>query len=524
MTEPAEPHPEAFPADLAGRQLHDFRLLRLLGRGAMAEVYLAEQSALKRQVAVKVLKSALAKDETYVKRFLREAQAAASLSHANIVQIHEVGCVDGIYYIAQEYVQGMNLRQWMARHGTADLRLAVTLLRQVAAALAKAAEQGIVHRDIKPENIMLTREGEVKVADFGLARLPPRLGEVVDLTQMGMTLGTPLYMSPEQVEGKALDHRSDLYSLGVTCYHILAGSPPFVGDTALGVAVQHLKKPPEPLENLRPDLPPALCRIVHKMLAKAPDKRYQSARELLRDLHQIQLEHFGSQWSDEVMLWDSAPAAAPAAPSIDVAQRLDSLMKTSSITRLPRPRWSWWITAGLTAFALGAGAAYYLTAQPPLLAHSNGRLVARQDNVFRQYLYAIELGTEEAWQAVIDYFPDRPYWGYRAKQQLARLYLYDQRLEQAMAIFKEFAALDRMETELRAYGLAGECAVLSMQGKYRESAMVLDELLPIRSQLKDPLMRQMLGYALRTNREKLGATTTTQKWKEWLDKQFPEAG
>ena len=213
----------------------------------MAEVYLAEQERLKRRVAVKILRPELAGDRVYLQRFQLEAQAAASLVHANIVQIYEVGCVDQLHYIAQEYVQGQNLRDYVARHGPPDLPHALSIMRQVAAALAKAAEQGVVHRDIKPENIMLTASGEVKVADFGLARLT-REGAANDLTQIGITLGTPLYMSPEQVEGKPLDPRSDIYSLGVTCYHMLAGVPPFAGETALGVAVQHLKTRPQPLE------------------------------------------------------------------------------------------------------------------------------------------------------------------------------------------------------------------------------------------------------------------------------------
>ncbi|HEY2838529.1 MAG TPA: protein kinase, partial [Pirellulales bacterium] len=160
----------ATDADLSGRQLDDYSLIRRLARGAMAEVYLANQHSLRRSVAVKVLKAELAKDSSYVKRFHNEAQAAASLVHANIVQIYSVGCADGAHYIAQEYVQGQNLREWLSRNGPAQLTSAVTIMRQVSAALQKAAERGIVHRDIKPENIMLARTGEVKVADFGLAR------------------------------------------------------------------------------------------------------------------------------------------------------------------------------------------------------------------------------------------------------------------------------------------------------------------------------------------------------------------
>jgi serine/threonine-protein kinase len=224
----------------------------------MAEVYLAEQFPLKRWVAVKILRPELADDPTCVKRFEREAQAAASLVHANIVQIHEVGHVDGLHYIVQEYVQGQNLRDWLIRNGPPLLQPALSIMRQIAAALGKAAEQGVIHRDIKPENIMITSAGEVKVADFGLARvIRENDAEATSLTQAGITMGTPLYMSPEQVEGRALDHRSDLYSFGVLCYHMLTGKPPFVGDTALAVAVQHVKKQPRGLEMQPPDLPPA---------------------------------------------------------------------------------------------------------------------------------------------------------------------------------------------------------------------------------------------------------------------------
>src|SRR5262245_20997804 len=162
-------------------------------------------------------------------------------------------------------------------------------MRQVTAALCKSAERGIVHRDIKPENIMLARSGEVKVADFGLARTGTGTDEN-KLTQIGVTMGTPLYMSPEQVEGRTLDPRSDIYSLGVTCHQMRAGEPPFRGDTALSVALQHVRTQPERLETRRSDLPPALCRIVHKMLAKDPKDRYQSPKDLLHELRSIQIE------------------------------------------------------------------------------------------------------------------------------------------------------------------------------------------------------------------------------------------
>ena len=246
-------------ADLVGKKLKDFYVLRRLGRGAMAEVYLAQQLSLGRQVALKVLNAELARDPNYVRRFHHEARAAAALVHGGIVQIYEVGQDDGVHYIAQEYVAGRNLGEVIRSRGSLPPQLALDILRQVAAALHKASSEGIVHRDIKPENIMLARSGEVKVADFGLARVQGD-GGGANLTQVGVTMGTPLYMSPEQIEGRELDSRSDIYSLGVTAYHMLAGEPPFTGDSPLAVAVQHLNQPATPLASRRPDVPPRLRR------------------------------------------------------------------------------------------------------------------------------------------------------------------------------------------------------------------------------------------------------------------------
>src|SRR5579872_6267723 len=194
---PAETTPAAAD-ELNDRMLGDFRILRRLGRGGMAEVYLAEQVQLKRNVAVKVLRKERVTDSSYLKRFQTEAMAAGSLSHPNIIQVLMIGEQEGIQYIAQEYVPGMNLREFLSRKGFFDLIVALRIFKQVASALQAAHNAGIVHRDIKPENIMITRKGEVKVADFGLAQLTQG-GERVNLTQDGVTMGTPLYMSPEQI-------------------------------------------------------------------------------------------------------------------------------------------------------------------------------------------------------------------------------------------------------------------------------------------------------------------------------------
>src|SRR3984885_10106848 len=214
----SSPEPVVFDevSEASVTQLGEFRILRPLGRGGMSEVYLAEQTSLHRQVAVKVLRQELLTDETILKRFEQEAKAAAGMMHANIVQVYSFGQQDGLYYIAQEYVQGMNLRQLLNRRGPPELLVAYHIMRQVASALTAAAEAGIVHRDIKPENILITRKGEAKVADFGLAQLAESEHRVQQLTQVGMTMGTPLYMSPEQINGESVDHRSDIYSFGVT--------------------------------------------------------------------------------------------------------------------------------------------------------------------------------------------------------------------------------------------------------------------------------------------------------------------
>jgi len=274
--------PSQIVGDLTGRDLGDFHLLKQIGAGGMGQVYLARQKSLKREVAVKILKPELAANRQALLRFRAEAEAVARINHANIVQIFAVGEQDGIHFMALEYVDGRNLREYVARKGPPELPIVLNIIRQVAHALQRAHEQGFVHRDIKPDNILLTRKGEVKVADFGLSRA---FGDdALHLTQSGVTMGTPLYMSPEQVQGRNIDPRSDIYSLGITCWHMLAGSPPFHGATAFEVALQHVQNVPPSLVEIRPDLPPLLVAMVEKMIAKPVDARYQSAKEILRDL------------------------------------------------------------------------------------------------------------------------------------------------------------------------------------------------------------------------------------------------
>jgi serine/threonine-protein kinase len=293
--------------DLSGRRLGGYRLVRRLGSGAMADVYLAEQISLGRHVAIKVLRPETLRHPAAVSRFEQEARAAASLVHGHIVQIHEVACIDGVHFLAEEYVAGPSLRAWLDARGPLDPRQALAVLAHVGSALVRAAQQGIVHRDIKPENLLVTPAGDVKVADFGLVRVA---GEDLALTQDGMTLGTPLYMSPEQGEGRVVDARSDLYSLGATVYHLLAGRPPFTGPSAIAVLMAHIKEPPPPLATRRPDLPAGLCRIVDRLLEKEPADRHQSPQELLQAVSDLELSVApGMRHGESPLAWDSDDVA-----------------------------------------------------------------------------------------------------------------------------------------------------------------------------------------------------------------------
>jgi eukaryotic-like serine/threonine-protein kinase len=360
---PAPASPQATPAvDLSGRILDDYRLLRRVGAGGMGQVYLAEQVSLKRRVALKILKAELAADPTMLERFQREAKAVARVTHANIVQVYQVGDAGGVYYMALEYVEGRNLRDYVARKGPPEALLALSIMRQVAAALQRAGELGIIHRDIKPENILLTRKGEVKVADFGLSLAVTSEQPALNLTQTGVTMGTPLYMSPEQVEGKPLDPRTDMYSFGVSCYYMLSGQPPFRGHTAFEVALQHVQSEPAPLATIRPDLPAELCAIVHKMMAKKPDDRYQTCRELLVDLAQVR-QALNSAGTGGVLtrpLAITGPLPLVEPESAAHAARITGQVRgtpTGAPLAQPRRRWLPWALVGSVLLAATGGGA-----------------------------------------------------------------------------------------------------------------------------------------------------------------------
>ena len=384
MPDPA-PAPDApsADADLTGRTLGDFRVLRTLGHGGMGRVYLARQLSLKRDVALKLLRDDLARDATALQRFQAEAEAVARISHPNIVQVYAVGEHAGLRFMALEYVEGRNLRDYLDKKGPPELPVALAVIRQVASALQRAGEAGIVHRDVKPDNILLTRRAEAKVTDFGLARLAAGGEEQpLNLTQTGVTLGTPLYMAPEQVQGKPVDHRTDIYALGVTCYHLFAGRPPFGGATAFEVAMKHVQDHPEPLARVRPDLPPDLCGMVHKMMAKAPADRYQTAREIIRDLAKVRGAAPGSTAPAALSLAMTGADAAPGSGGPPAAATGGPAVPQGTTINLPVPRlanlWPTRALGGLALAGLAVGGwwAYARThrAPPPAAAAAGSGL------------------------------------------------------------------------------------------------------------------------------------------------------
>ncbi|HEX9162599.1 MAG TPA: protein kinase [Thermoanaerobaculia bacterium] len=279
---------------MIGKTIGRYRIVGVLGAGGMGEVFLAEDPQLTRRVAVKVLPQSFAADRTRLQRFFQEARAAAALSHPGVAHIYELGEGEGAPFIAMEYVEGETLADRIQK-GSLEVPLATSIAVQVASVLAAAHRKGIIHRDIKPGNIMLDSRGQVKVLDFGVARLTRDSGDAVSsdaatatLTKAGVMIGTLPYMSPEQTLGRAVDARTDIFSFGVVLYEMLVGSQPFHGANVMELADNIVHQAPDAISSRNGDVPPELERIVGKCMEKSADLRYQTADDLLADLKRVE--------------------------------------------------------------------------------------------------------------------------------------------------------------------------------------------------------------------------------------------
>jgi eukaryotic-like serine/threonine-protein kinase len=329
-----------------------YRIIRKLGAGGMANVYLAEDQELGRRVAIKILNDRHANDDQFVERFRREAKNAAGLSHPNIVSIYDRGEAEGTYYIAMEYLDGRSLKEMIVARGPAPVHVAIDYTRKILDALRFSHRNGIVHRDIKPHNVIVDAEGRVKVTDFGIAR-----AGTSQMTEVGSIIGTAQYLSPEQAKGAPVDQTSDLYSVGIVLYELLTGKVPFTGDSPVEIAMKHISAIPEPPSTIRPDIPEDLDLVVLRALAKTPEERYPSAEEMDKDLARVaqglavsrETEEAATQILSRSQMTPATMVAAPPRPPAEVLYEYEQ-------PRRGRPIWPWLLVlllllaAGLTGW------------------------------------------------------------------------------------------------------------------------------------------------------------------------------
>ena len=260
-----------------------YQIIGEIGHGGMGYVYKALDKELNQVVALKIIRSELSAEPRIVERFKRELILAREITHENVIRIHDIGEEEGVKYLSMSYIEGLNLKEYMQETKEIEIKKFFAIIEQVAKALSAAHSKGVIHRDLKPSNIMIDKNEHVYVMDFGIAKSI----ETMSLTQDGMMIGTPEYMSPEQAQGKSADNRSDIYSLGIIMYEMITGKPPFLADTLMGLAHQHINEKPSPPSKMRPQIPKELEGIILKCLYKKPQSRYQTAKELLADIEKV---------------------------------------------------------------------------------------------------------------------------------------------------------------------------------------------------------------------------------------------
>jgi serine/threonine protein kinase len=309
-----------------------YRLQEPIGRGGMATIYRGNDMRMDRVVAIKVLREVYSTDQKFVTRFQREAKAASSLQHPNIVQVYDYGQSEGNYFIVMELVEGTNLRRYLRSRGVLAIDRAVIITHDIALGLGAAHRRQIVHRDVKPQNILVGRDGSIKLTDFGIASLY-KDSNAERLTTAGMTLGTVQYYAPEQAQGEIVNPAADVYALGIVMYEMLTGRPPFEGDTPVAVAMQHIQDAPQPPRQLNPNIPPALEEIILRCLQKTPEMRYRDGAQLARTLESLGEEERSSVPSSEEII--PQPPTAPGMPQAWLTIRLP--LARQEIYRIEKP-------------------------------------------------------------------------------------------------------------------------------------------------------------------------------------------
>jgi eukaryotic-like serine/threonine-protein kinase len=382
-----------------------YRILRRIGSGGMADVYCAEDTHLGRQVALKVLHRRFAQDQEFVERFRREASAAAGLQHPNVVAVFDRGRHDGTYYIAMEHLPGRTLKEIVTEQAPLAQERVIDMGLQVLQAAGFAHRHGVIHRDFKPHNVIVDEQGRAKVTDFGIAR-----AGASEMTETGSIMGTAQYLSPEQAQGHAVTATSDLYSIGVMLYEMLAGRLPFDGDSAVSIALKHLSEQPVPISQLRPDVHPALDSVVMAALAKDPARRWQSAEDFAEALAAA-----GAQLGEPAPHDSSAfvPVPAPVPAAVDGDASAPVVAPVSEPSRRKRRRWPWiaiaLLTAALVAFLTYLAVAALTAAETREVPRVVGRQLVEARAVLERAGFEVDetrVRSEADFDQVLDQDPD----------------------------------------------------------------------------------------------------------------------
>jgi beta-lactam-binding protein with PASTA domain/predicted Ser/Thr protein kinase len=337
--------------EVAGNTLVDgrYRVLRRIGSGGMADVYCAEDSHLGRQVAIKVLHRRFAQDQEFVERFRREAKAAAGLNHPNVVGVFDRGEHEGTYYIAMEFLEGQTLKDIVATEAPLQQERVIDLGLQILQAAGFAHSHGVIHRDFKPHNVIVDQQGHAKVTDFGIAR-----AGASEMTETGSIMGTAQYLSPEQAQGHAVTATSDIYSIGVMLYEMLAGRLPFEGDSAVAVALKHLSEAPAPISQWRPDVHPALEAVVMAALAKDPAQRWQSAEDLAAGLEAARTQiAAGPNGGQDTAAFAAIPMPVPDETGPTPFAPAAVVAPVGEPQEERERRWFWWAIGALAVALVG---------------------------------------------------------------------------------------------------------------------------------------------------------------------------